>query len=366
MQRSVARRSTRASRGFTLVELLVVITIIGILMGLLLPAVNSAREAARNNTCQNNLHQMGLAALAHEQANGYFPTGGWGDTWVGDPDAGFGINQPGGWVYNILPYMDAKNLHDQGLGQTQPNKTSAAGMMISTPVALFYCPSRRKGDAFVCSKTFKTGTGAGSVTSASVGRSDYAANGGVTTLVRFDGPTASPPPAQTNWPNVSPPGPATASGGTNASSGVCYVRSQIKVAHITDGPSNTFLFGEKFLNPDHYSDGSTASESPMGDPGDSHCALTGWANDLYRTCYWTNTMTATNNYAPRQDTPPPSGATTFTFNSNMIFGSPHPAGCNFVFCDGSIHSISFSIDPLTYSLLANRADNQAIDDSKWR
>jgi prepilin-type N-terminal cleavage/methylation domain-containing protein/prepilin-type processing-associated H-X9-DG protein len=366
MRRSFASRSAhRASSGFTLVELLVVITIIGILMGLLLPAVNSAREAARNNTCQNNLHQMGLAALAHEQAQGYFPTGGWGDQWVGDPDAGFGLNQPGGWVYNILPYMEQRNLHDQGLGQTvQANKVTAAGAMISTPLALMYCPSRRKGDAFVCTKTFKTGTGTGNVTSptGNVGRSDYAANGGVGTLVSFGGPTASPPPTNTPWPNVTNSG----SGATNASSGVCYVRSTIKVAHITDGPSNTYLFGEKFLNPDHYTDGSTVSESPSGDPGDSHCALAGWANDLYRTCYWTNTMTSANNYAPRQDTPPLSGATTYTFNSNMIFGSPHPAGCNFVFCDGSVHGISFSIDPLTHSLLANRADNQPIDDSKWR
>ncbi len=362
MQRSVAIRSVRGSSGFTLVELLVVITIIGILMGLLLPAVNSAREAARNNTCQNNLHQLGLAALAHEQAQGFFPTGGWGEQWVGDPDAGYGANQPGGWIYNLLPNVDMKNLHDQGLGQSQVNKVSLASQMIATPLALLYCPTRRKGDAFACSSTitFKTGTGTGSVTSLNVGRSDYAANGGVSLLVHFQGPTASPPPTNTNWPNVT----NTGSGATNASSGVCYVRSTIKTAHITDGPSNTYLFGEKFLNPDHYTDGSTVSESPTGDPGDSHCALAGWANDLYRTAYWDNTLTPANNYSPRQDIPVASGS--FSFKSNMIFGSPHPAGCNFVFCDGSVHSISFAIDPQTHSLLANRADNQPIDDSKWR
>jgi prepilin-type N-terminal cleavage/methylation domain-containing protein/prepilin-type processing-associated H-X9-DG protein len=362
MQRSFASRSLRKSSGFTLVELLVVITIIGILMGLLLPAVNSAREAARNNTCQNNLHQMGLAALAHEQANGYFPTGGWGDQWVGDPDAGFGINQPGGWIYNILPYMDAKNLHDQGLGQTQANKVTAAGTMISTPIALFYCPSRRKGDAIVCSKSFKTGNGSSSASSSTgnAGRSDYAANGGVGVPLTANaglnnaGPSSSPPPTSYAWPNVT----STGTNATNASSGVCYVRSTIKVAHITDGPSNTYLFGEKFLNPDNYTSGA--------DAGDDMCAFVGWADDLYRTAYWTSAMTATNNYAPRQDLPIPSGAPAYTFNSSAIFGSPHPAGCNFVFCDGSVHSISFSVDPFTHSLLANRADNQPIDDSKWR
>src|SRR5579864_8117659 len=108
---------SRAVRGFTLVELLVVITIIGILVGLLLPAVNAAREAGRNTTCQNNLKNLGLAALNHEHAHGFFPTGGWGSQWVGDPDAGYGITQPGGWLYCILPYMDGQNLHDLGLGQ---------------------------------------------------------------------------------------------------------------------------------------------------------------------------------------------------------------------------------------------------------
>ena len=97
------------------------------------------------------------------------------------------------------------------------------------------------------------------------------------------------------------------------------------------------------------------------------CAhLVGWADDLYRTCYFDSTLNATNNYAPRQDISATDESAAYTFKSNLIFGSPHPAGCNFVFCDGSVHSISFSIDPLTHSLLANRADNQPIDDSKWR
>src|SRR5580698_7987617 len=101
-------------RGFTLVELLVVIAIIGLLIALLLPAVQAAREAARRSQCVNNLKQMSLAWNNHVAATRFMPTGGWGWTWTGDADRGFGLSQPGGWTYNILPFMEESNLHDMG------------------------------------------------------------------------------------------------------------------------------------------------------------------------------------------------------------------------------------------------------------
>ncbi len=101
-------------RGFTLVELLVVITIIGILIALLLPAVQAAREAARKLHCGNNLKQLALGALNHELAHGFFPSAGWGYLWVGDPDRGTGKEQPGCWVYATLPYVEQQALHDLG------------------------------------------------------------------------------------------------------------------------------------------------------------------------------------------------------------------------------------------------------------
>ncbi len=104
--------------GFTLVELLVVITIIGIMIALLLPAVQMAREAARQVQCANHVKQLALGALLHESANQCLPTGGWGLYWAGDPDRGFGRRQPGGWIYNVLPYIEQGALHD--LAQEPP------------------------------------------------------------------------------------------------------------------------------------------------------------------------------------------------------------------------------------------------------
>ena len=103
-----------ARQAFTLVELLVVITIIGILIALLLPAVQAAREAAADAQCENNLKQLGLAMLNFEQVTARFPSGGWGYNWAPDADRGNDIEQPGSWLYNILPHLEQLSLSQLG------------------------------------------------------------------------------------------------------------------------------------------------------------------------------------------------------------------------------------------------------------
>ena len=131
----------RIGAGFTLVELLVVIAIISVLIALLLPALQAAREASRNAQCTSQMKQIALACLQHETTHEFFPTGGWGSLWAGDPDQGFKPTvQPGGWMFNILPYMDLLALHDMGLNANQLGRTTTQ----ATQVPFFLCPSRSR------------------------------------------------------------------------------------------------------------------------------------------------------------------------------------------------------------------------------
>jgi prepilin-type N-terminal cleavage/methylation domain-containing protein/prepilin-type processing-associated H-X9-DG protein len=133
----------QSRRGFTLVELLVVIAIIGVLVALLLPAVQMARESARRTQCKNNLKQMGLASQNHHDQLKYLPTGGWDwfepPTYVSGTPA-TGEHQRASWAYQILPYMEAQNVWSGGSGTTDAERVLVA---IGTTNSTFFCRSRR-------------------------------------------------------------------------------------------------------------------------------------------------------------------------------------------------------------------------------
>ena len=177
----------RRRNAFTLVELLVVIAIIGILVALLLPAVQQAREAARRIQCVNNLKQQGLAWLNHESAQGFLPSSGWGWRWQGDPDKGFGESQPGGWAFSVLPFLEESNVRDlgQGMGYSAdhvPETAKQEQMLlgVQSPIPAFNCPSRRGATVFPMVRNNWLGFNLTSCRAGQcdVARSDYQANSG--------------------------------------------------------------------------------------------------------------------------------------------------------------------------------------------
>jgi prepilin-type N-terminal cleavage/methylation domain-containing protein/prepilin-type processing-associated H-X9-DG protein len=344
---------------FTLVELLVVITIIGVLVALLLPAIQAAREAARKMQCTNNLKQQALGWMNHEQQFGHFPIGGWGGRWMGDPDRGFGVNQPGGWVYNILPFCELQAVHDMpsdGKADDDNNtlQNEATWKMMQTPVAMFNCPSRRPVKPYPLPATSgKYFTKPASAVSECV-RSDYAANGGTTTNVQSavcsssscSGPSSLANASSTSWISK------------GITYGVVAQHTLFYIADITDGLSNTYMIGEKFLETNSYETGT--------DEGDDWGPYTGAQNDNARSVYYDATTPA-NSLTPKQDYPmdPEVGSPSAAESRKNRFGAPHASGCNFAFCDGSVQSISYTIDPLTHNRLGNRRDGQAIDGKSY-
>jgi len=335
----------RSVQGFTLVELLVVIAIIGILVALLLPAVQSAREAARRVQCANNLKQIGLAAQQHHEKYGFFPSGGWGFLWVGDPDRGVGPNQPGAWGYTLLPFLEQEALHQLGADGDPKTITSTQRQggtrLVQTPLAVYACPTRRRPGCWPVVNLHNWPNQHGTTGNLTLNtRGDYAAcagdpplphdMGGPDSLAIADGWTASGDWNSHLWYAYSAdPG------------GVSYIRSGISPAHIRDGASNTFLIGEKYLNPDHYYTGE--------DAGDNQSIYSGYNHDNHRS--------VRAGYAPRRDTPGVSAPENF--------GSAHPSGFQMVFCDGSVHHLSYTIDKEIYRRLGLRKDGLPVDASKF-
>jgi len=312
---SGARRRLRARAGFTLVELLVVIAIIGILVGLLLPAVQSAREAARRMSCQNNLKQMGLAVHNYESIYQQLPTvnaGGIANS-----------NLSGASLFaTLLPLIEKASEFEQynfDLSNSEPQNLLVAGQEI--PVYL--CPSaalRRQVPGCSADSGRAPGTYA-----ASIGSLDYSQY----------------------WSMMGEPRPdlngafiyADAVGGKTA------------LRDVTDGTSNTLMIGETAYNlPDYkFSSGDCA--------GQSRFSFTYWINPFPGS----TAATTAHGFNPRDI----SGDGIFDAGWVRAFRSEHPGGVQFSFVDGSIHCISDSINAVTLDALATRNGREVLSDANW-
>jgi prepilin-type N-terminal cleavage/methylation domain-containing protein len=368
--RGTSAQIAHRRNGFTLVELLVVIAIIGILVALLLPAIQAARESARRIECKNKLKQIGLAIQNHVDTYKVFPTGGaeYNPVITNYLDAGgkpYGPDKQGlGWAYQILPYLE------EGAIKRITTNTQLQGTVVSA----YICPSRRTASM--------ASTTANNVAGQFVFLADYAAAQPCTNQCP-PGSAGCPDPAPKYDPSKSVPltrpfydlAAQSFWGGRawqkplprdlEVYDGV-IVRSawhwQLKkilnnprptsMAKITDGTSKTFLIGEKYVRIDLYSGGVSWSD----DKGWSD----GWDLDVMRsTCF-----------APLQDGDPigfsfqPLNSTNDIFGTQAdiyYFGSAHIGGFNSVYADGSVHTLGYDIDLVLFNSLGTKAGDETVD-----
>jgi prepilin-type N-terminal cleavage/methylation domain-containing protein/prepilin-type processing-associated H-X9-DG protein len=363
---------------FTLIELLVVIAIIAVLIGLLLPAVQKVREAAARIQCQNNLKQMGLALHNFVDTYGQFPTSG-GDWNHGvsyqASGAPFGPDlQTAGFLYQILPYIEQGNLYNlsdlnanasdkvtplpplfpAGSYMSQinlpghPNSavsgsdvpgTGAPPLNSVGPPKIFFCPSRRAAQLYPGWRDVKA---------------DYAAV--------VPGPTVPyqgwEDPEGTFWGDGTRFGVISRGLGSDSKGLPASKLAKITFGSIPDGTSNTMAIGEKFVSPNSYTNWSA---------GEDHGAFHGYDNGYVRS---TVAINFTKNIKVVAGDPPitnPMQDKNFDFTeiqnsgtsgwrATFVFGSAHPGGINAVFADGSVHTISYTVDPNVFNALGHISD----------
>ena len=316
------KRPSHGRAAFTLVEVLVVISIIGVLTSLLLPAVQAARESARRTQCRNNLKQIGFALLNHHDAKKHFPAG---YTASADYRDGATDTSPGwGWAALILPYMEEQSLYAT-IQLSLPIQDPQNAAAIRTLVNPYLCPSDLGKDGNL--PPFSVPDGFGNTTSVAAPFSYSACVGGDESDT--NGPTGL---------------------------GIFYRNSHTRIADITDGTSKTILAGERaFANAQGIWAGAISGGVCLRG-AINPCPGSGAAS------YPAPTLVQSHSHL--------NNATSDTDGGLDDFSSRHPGGSNFVFADGSVHFLvsvpgdnadgSYTPDSLIFQAMGTRASGESI------
>lgn len=302
-------RARSLPAGFTLVELLVVIAIIGILVGLLLPAVQSAREAARRSQCLNNLRQLGLACHNYADTNKGFPSSA-------------DKNHGGSFLFEILPFLEQEALHSQfDLSRHVADEVNRH--LWSQPLTMARCPSQSNDRLTLVSAV----PGPNEFLDDVDWRSHYLAVMGAKETCDTD-------PARNNpYTMLRPKELCVANSaveGGSANNGMMFPESRVKFKDVTDGTSNTFLIGEFSW------DAGIMRVWVVGSlryPGTSFRAAHKWAYGARNVALPLNTATSSRELDSSGSRP----------QNDASFGSLHPGGCHFAFADGSSRFIQENI-----------------------
>ncbi len=349
---------------FTLVELLVVMTIIAILIGLTLPAINSARESARRTICTNNLAQLSRGMTTHVTAQGFFASGGWGWFWIGEPDCGYGAQQPGSWFFSILDYMEQGNIRNQGLGLDGTPRKEALKLRMKTPIPIINCPTRRTRNVYPTKTEDRNKYLTQAKDHSFVGlkgndraavqylsnvdeciKGDYASNAGtwgndifghkITYMVNANSYNYTDSNQKGKDAKYTSLRTCGKNGGRN---GISFLFSEVTPDEVEDGLSNTYMLGEKYLNTYKYIVDNGTSNA------DNESVYDGADNDNQR-------IAAGGPMRDRKN------------HTNLDkFGSAHLYSFNMAFCDGSVRRVNYNINEKIHTNLCNRRDGNKITD----